>query len=89
MSDLVRHDEETKFNEKQVGSSKGTDTTNSSQREEGQQTGTSKRVAESERSLTSRSTTTNNNRERVNIGAQITFTVPIRITTPIAPGASC
>lgn len=89
MSNLIKENRKTEFNEKQSAISNGTDTSSVTQREANQQAGTSKRVSESERSLTGRTTTTKSSRERVNIGAQITFTVPIRITTPIAPGASC
>jgi hypothetical protein len=89
MSDLVKHVEKTQFNEAQTGQSTSKDTSTSSQHELGEQTNSSKRTAMTERALTGKTVTTNSNRERVNIGAQINFTVPIRITTPVAPGASC
>ena len=83
MSNLIQDIDKTKFNEKQIGSSKGTDKSVVAQTEAGGQVSNSSSVKQSERSLTGKSVQTSSSKERYAIGVRVSFTVPIRSTTPV------
>lgn len=90
MSDLVKHGEKTKFSEKQVGNSRGTDTATVDQNDVVTAEGASSRVVESASSQNARTVQTSSNKERVNIGFNVSFTVPFRSFTPTpSKGNSC
>lgn len=90
MAELRKREGKNKFKQIKTQTSTSEDETVQSSSESRGQAGTSSRVSQSERSLTGKTTSTQSNRERVNIAMQITFVVPIRQVTPTGPGgASC
>lgn len=90
MAELRKRNGKNKFKQVRTQVSTSEDETVQASSESRGQTGTSKRVSETVRALEGKTVQTQNNRERVNIGMQITFTVPIRQITPTGPGgASC
>ena len=90
MSDLKKREGENKFKQVKTSTSAGTDNTTQESTETRDTEGTSRRVAETVRALSGKTTQTQSNREKVNIGFEITFTVPILQNTPIDPSAgSC
>lgn len=90
MAELKKREGKNKFKQVKTQTSTSSDETSQSSSETRGQTGTSKRVSESVRASNGKTIQTQNNRERVNVAMQITFTVPIRQITPTGPGgASC
>lgn len=88
MAELRKRNGKNKFKQVRTQVSTSEDETVQASSESRGQTGTSKRVSETVRALEGKTVQTQNNRERVNIGMQITFTVPIRQITPTGPGGS-
>lgn len=90
MAELRKREGKNKFKQVKTQTSTSSDETVQSSDEKRGQTGTSRRVSETVRNLEGKTVSKQSDRQRVNVGMQITFTVPIRQITPTGPGgASC
>lgn len=79
----------TVYNQKQTVDATSTRTGTSLQTDSAGETSNSSGETKTERNLTSTSIETKAAGERVNIGMQISFVIPIESKVPIMPGTSC